>query len=407
MWNMTGSTIMAFQSVIMLMILTRVLGLNEAGIFTIAYANANLFLAIGKYGMHNFQVSDVSEQFSFQEYYLSRILTTSIMIIVSVIYVIYIGNKNEYSLEKCFVIIWMCIFKVVDSLEDVFHGLYQQKGRLDVAGKIMTFRLGITLFFFAIGVIFLKNLLLALIVATIITIFLLILFNKWVYGLFKQEERGEILVSHIMKLLKFCFPLFLGSFLSFYIGNAPKYAIDSVLNDELQACYGFISMPIFVIGFLNNFIFNPMIYKLSIIWNEGKKKEFVKMVLIQTIIVACITLVCVICAYVCGIPVLSILYNTDLSLYKSELLILLLGGGFLALSGLLVITITIMRFQNSLIVGYMIVSILAYMLSKIIVERFLIKGAAVLYLILMFTLCFIFLIFFTYGLKRKGNIDGE
>ena len=49
-WNMVGSMIMAFQSVIMLMILTRVLGLNEAGIFTIAYANANLFVTIGKYG---------------------------------------------------------------------------------------------------------------------------------------------------------------------------------------------------------------------------------------------------------------------------------------------------------------------------------------------------------------------
>ena len=124
-WNMVGSMIMAFQSVIMLMILTRVLGLNEAGIFTIAYANANLFVTIGKYGMRNFQVSDVSEQFLFQEYLISRLFTTFIMILVSVIYVVCIGNENEYSMEKCFVIIWMCLFKVVDSLEDVYHGLYK------------------------------------------------------------------------------------------------------------------------------------------------------------------------------------------------------------------------------------------------------------------------------------------
>ena len=68
-WNMAGSMIMAFQSVIMLMILTRVLGLIEAGVFTIAYANANLFLTIGKYGVRNFQVSDVTGQFTFREYY--------------------------------------------------------------------------------------------------------------------------------------------------------------------------------------------------------------------------------------------------------------------------------------------------------------------------------------------------
>ena len=73
-WNMIGSMLMAFQSVIMLMILTRVLGLKEAGIFTIAYANANLFLTIGKYGMRYFQISDVKRQFTFAEYRMSRLL---------------------------------------------------------------------------------------------------------------------------------------------------------------------------------------------------------------------------------------------------------------------------------------------------------------------------------------------
>lgn len=53
-WNMVGSMLTAFQSVILLMILTRTVGLINAGIFTIAYANANLFLNIGKYGMRNF-----------------------------------------------------------------------------------------------------------------------------------------------------------------------------------------------------------------------------------------------------------------------------------------------------------------------------------------------------------------
>ena len=61
-WNMIGSMLTAFQSVIMLAILTRVLSLYDAGVFTIAYASANLFLNIGKYGMRNYQVSDVKKQ---------------------------------------------------------------------------------------------------------------------------------------------------------------------------------------------------------------------------------------------------------------------------------------------------------------------------------------------------------
>lgn len=400
-WNMAGSMLLAFQSVIMLMVLTRVLGLIDAGIFTIAYANANLFLTIGKYGMRNFQVSDVNGQFTFLEYFLSRIFTVSIMIAVSIVYVIYVGNKNGYSAEKSLIIIWMSLFKVVDAFEDIFHGLYQQKGRLDIAGKAMTLRLGTTMLFFLTGLLVLKDLLVVLIFSTCITGIILIVFIRWSYKPFEQVVEKRYSIYNVLGIIKICFPLFLGSFLSFYIGNAPKYAIDSVLNDELQACYGFIAMPVFVIGLLNNFIFNPMIYKMSVLWDKGKKNEFLKRFVIQIIIVIGITLVCIVGAYLVGIPVLSFLYNTDLSAYKYELLILLLGGGFLALSGLLVTVITIIRFQNSLMFGYIIVSILAYTLSRIAVEQYSIRGAAGLYAILMAALCFLFFLFLGYGLKRK------
>ena len=99
-WNMIGSMIMAFQSVILLMILTRTVGLIESGIFTIAYANANLFLTIGKYGMRNFQVSDIKGEFSFREYKTSRIITVCTMIILSLGYVLASAIVNEYSFEK-------------------------------------------------------------------------------------------------------------------------------------------------------------------------------------------------------------------------------------------------------------------------------------------------------------------
>lgn len=393
--------LLAFQSVIMLMVLTRVLGLADAGIFTIAYANANLFLTIGKYGMRNFQVSDVNGQFTFYEYLMSRIFTVSLMIAVSIVFVVYVGNKNGYSMEKSLIIIWMSLFKVVDAFEDVFHGLYQQRGRLDIAGKAMTLRLGTTILFFLTGLLILKNLLIVLIFITCFTGILLIVFTRWSYKLFERAVEKRYSFYNVLGIMKICFPLFLGSFLSFYIGNAPKYAIDGVLNDELQACYGFIAMPVFVIGLLNNFVFNPMIYKMSVLWDKGKKNEFLKKFIIQVMIVIGITLVCIVGAYLVGIPILSFLYNTDLSLYKYELLILLLGGGFLALSGLLVTVITIIRFQNSLMFGYIIVSILAYTLSKIAVEQYSIRGAAGLYAILTAVLCFLFFIFLGYGLKRK------
>lgn len=408
-WNMLGSMLMAFQSVIFLIILTRVVGLEISGVFTIAYANANLFLNIGKYGMRNYQVSDVKNQFSFNEYLCSRWITSAIMIVVSLVYVCIAAGVNGYSPEKSQIIIWMCLFKVPDAMEDIYYGQYQKKGRLDVASKIMTVRMGITILLFGIVIFVSKNLLITLITATGITTLLTVVFINWTSPHFCGRESCKI--RNIGGLLWNCFPAFAGLFLSFYIGNASKYAIDAQLSDEIQACYGFIAMPVFVIGVLNGFILNPLLYKMSCLWSDKNIKEFTKKILFLSLTVSLITIVCVIGAYILGIPVLSLLYNTDLSLYKAELLILLLGGGFLGLSGVFNAAIIIIRCQRELLYGYAIVAVLAFVMSKRVVGDYGITGASVLYSLLMAVLCVFFIGIFVAGILGKGRkqdtVDGK
>ena len=398
-WNMVGSMLTAFQSVILLMILTRTVGLINAGIFTIAYANANLFLNIGKYGMRNFQVSDVKRQFSFKDYLYSRYITTLAMLIVSIIYIFYAAIANNYTMDKTMIIFGMCLFKIPDAIEDVYYGDYQKKGRLDIGAKAIAWRLILTLALFSCILVIYKDLIIALIISTLFTFAIMVMFIRCTVDGF--VEKGNKSWTRIIELLKQCFPLAAGAFLSFYIGNVPKYAIDSMLNDELQACYGFIAMPVFVIGLLNNFIFAPILYKMSCLWEERKIKVFIQRTLIQVIIIFIITLVCIIGAYLIGVPVLSILYNTDLAPYKTELLILLLGGGFLGLSGLLNTMITIIRFQKSLLLGYGIIAVIAFCLSNYMVRQWEMFGAALLYALLMAALCLIFAAFFVLGIIKN------
>lgn len=403
-WNMIGSFVMAFQSVIFLLILTRTVGIVVSGIFTIAYANANLFLNIGKYGMRNYQVSDVRKEFSFREYWLSRVITTLLMVVSFALYTAFVAYCNNYSVEKCEIVIWMGLFKVADSIEDVYYGEYQKKGRLDIASKAMALRAIITVGLFALLIFVTKNLVVTLIISTIFTLLLMTVFLKWTYPQF--EEAGQIRKRNTLRLLKYCFPVFLGAFLAFYICNAPKYAIDAQLTDELQAYYGFIAMPVFVIGLLNGFIFTPVIYKLSCMWDERKFNSFFKEISIQIIIVFAITAVCIIGAYFLGVPVLSIMYNTDLKQYKSELIILLLGGGFLGLSGVLNTLITIIRYQKALAIGYGIVAVIAFVVSNEIVKVYGIKGASLLYTALMILLCLVFTIILLIG-TRKARFDNN
>ena len=140
-WNTIGGLINAFQSVIILMVLTRSLDMEYAGIFTIAWAIANLVITIGKYGVRNYQVTDVNEKYSFNDYFSNRVIVSILMIIFTCIYVCFLSISNQYAFDKTVIVFLMCYLKLIDSVEDVFHGMYQQHERLDVASKCMSIRL--------------------------------------------------------------------------------------------------------------------------------------------------------------------------------------------------------------------------------------------------------------------------
>ena len=409
LWNMAASILFSFQSVIMLMLLTRVLGLRDAGILTIAFANANLFLTVGKYGMRYFQISDVRRQFSFGEYARSRWVTTLAMLIASAVYLLYAARRNSYEPDKSLVILCTCLMFAVTSVEDVFYGLYHQHNRLDVGGKIMTLRLAVTILVFCAGVILFQDLFVSLVLATLCTAVLLVCFVRATYHDFVREDRPAQW-QNVWLLLRICFPLFASQFLSLYITNAPKYAIDALLTDELQACYGFIAMPVFVVNLLNGFIFNPMLYRMSALWDERQLRPLVWRTVRQIGVIAALTLVCIAGAWLLGIPVLSWLYNTDLTSYKTELLVLLLGGGFLGLSGFLTTMNTVIRRKRGLMWGHAAVALMAVLGSERTVARFGLLGAAVLYVVLMAALCLIFTVLFFVGVRsamKERTVPGE
>ena len=140
-WNSVGGMLFALQSVIMLIVLTRVCDVYTAGIFTIAFANSNLFLNIGKFGMRKFQVSDRNLEFTFREYQASRIATCIAMMVASCAYIAYSTLTLGYSTEKTLVMVVMCVFKAIDAFEDVYTGAYQREDRLDIGAKMISIRM--------------------------------------------------------------------------------------------------------------------------------------------------------------------------------------------------------------------------------------------------------------------------
>ncbi|MCM1156742.1 MAG: lipopolysaccharide biosynthesis protein [Roseburia sp.] len=399
LWNTLAGLINASEAVILSIVITRTNGLTDAGILSIAFAIGNLMLSIGKFGVRTFQVTDVNQVFSFSDYFWTRIITCSFMVVTVIIYLSYCVFYKGYDTAKVVVIILMCSIFLTEAIEDVFWGLYQSRDAIEKGARIFAFRWIFTLLGISAVLIAAHNLLLAMIAGLIITILCSALFTIKVFPAFQERIRRAAFPKCRM-IIRQCFPLFAVAFMTFYVSNAPKYAIDRYMTAEIQACYGFIAMPVFAIELLNGFIYQPTLVQTATEWNNKEYGSFLKRVKMQCCIIIALTVVCISGAALLGIPVLSLVYNTDLSAYKTELLILLLGGGFLAFVGYFFVILTTMRKQKNIMCGYLFVSIVAFLLSNTFVRNWGVTGAAVLYMVLIFLLSLIFAGMFLYEWKK-------
>ena len=207
-WNMMAGLFNAGQSVVLLMVLTRTVGIVESGIFTIAYASAALFLTVGNYGMRSYQVTDVSGRYRFADYLGSRIVTCAVMAAMGALYALYGYLCNGYSAYKAAVALCVCLMRMVDAGEDVFTAFYQQKGRLDVGAKITFTRQVISVLCMCILLFAGNHLLVSSIAALMVSIAVSIIFHRTVIGFF-QIEKPVFSAKRALGLLKDCMGPFL------------------------------------------------------------------------------------------------------------------------------------------------------------------------------------------------------
>lgn len=383
-WNTMAGLVNASEAVILLMVATRTNGLEDAGILTIAFAIGNLMMTIGRYGVRNYQVTDVEEQLPFSAYFTHRICTVLLMESVTGVYLIYSCFFNDYSAYKCLTILLVCAIYMAESMEDVFWGLYQKNGRIDIGAKIFIGRWGLHLIITSAGLLFTHKLVLSLFWGFLAGALVSILANR---NIASEYYKGKFFqwggVAHIFYS---CFPLFVVAFLTNYVSNAPKYAIDKYMSETDQACYGYIAMPVFVVMLFGSFVYQPILTDFADEWKEKKMQALRSRILKIVFIVISLTVVCFVGAYLCGIPILSVLYATDLTSYKKELLILMVAGGGLGLVTFESTLLTVIRKQNITMSGYILIALLAKILFGYIVRMRGLLGAAELYAALMWML---------------------
>ena len=404
-WNILGSLANAGLSVIILMVVTRTLDNQKADIFSIAWAISQLMATIGCYQIRVLQATDVEEKFTFRQYFEFRIVTIVAMMICSCAYV-YI---KHYTVYKAIIIIIICGYRAVDSLADVFEGWFQQKERLDLAGRALFIRVIIAIVGGGICLVVKHDLLALSLILLFIYVVGLLLYDIRYYNKLKvlEKQKENQKNKWLQGLLVAGTPLFVNAYLLMDIMNTPKIVIDAaIMNGGLQngsqTIFNILFMPASVLT-LAYIVFRPLLTKMAIEWTMGRIKNFLKIIGSIMCCLLGMSILIIGGSALLGIPVLSVLYAMDLTMYKKELLLIILGGCFCTFSYVLDNALVVIRRQYLLVCAYVVSWAYVKIFAHTFVGKWGIMGAAIVYTTSMLLFLATTLLIFIICLKKEKN----
>lgn len=394
-WNMSGSGIYALTSVLLIYLTIRIVGADKGGIFAIALTLAQMFVYIAYFEMRNFEVTDAKNKYSFAQYHGVKIINCVLMLFVVLCFCLF----KSYELEKFIIILLVGVYRMLDGYADVYEAEFHKQGRLDLAGKSMTFRTVLSVSAYFLCLAWTGDLILSLMFAIAFGVMGILIFDCWIFqtiGTIEVIWSGKV----FWQMVTDCFPLFLGMFLWTYLLSASRIAVDNVLSSKFQSHYQVIFLPISMINLLTGFLVRPSLLDLTENYAAGFMKKFWNAIIKMALILIFFTGICMAGAFFIGIPVLSAIVNLDLGKYRNILVFLIFAGGINGVAGLFYYVLSIFRNRRDIVIGYGVAAVVAWFVSEPMVRQWRMWGAAASYAV---STSVLFIIFF-FGILRRPTI---
>ncbi|MBQ5333146.1 MAG: hypothetical protein J6K92_07805, partial [Oscillospiraceae bacterium] len=90
-----------------------------AGIMTIAFTLANIFMQIGGIGIRPYQVANY-RIISFRSFFRFRAAVVGVMLAAVIVYDLFFLSVGTYTPQKCVIIALVCLWYVAEAFEEIF-----------------------------------------------------------------------------------------------------------------------------------------------------------------------------------------------------------------------------------------------------------------------------------------------
>lgn len=394
-WNSIGSFLQSAISPILLIIITRLNGVGDSGLFSFAMSLSVVFWAISLWGGRTYQVSDVKKEFSSGDYIVVRFISSLIVAVFSISFCILSG----YDLIKTELIMVLVSFKILESIADSMYGVLQIHNRLYIVGISLTMKSVFGFMLFTLVDILTKNIVYGALSIFIVNIVVVIFYDiPWM----KHVESVGLTKKNIMqagKIMKKTTEVFVVVFLTMFSLNIPRYFLDKYHYDQI-GYFGIMAMPITLLTLFISFVLQPNVVNLSELLKKKKIKEFTKIVSKIDFITFTLGILFIVSSYLIGVWVLNTVFGIDINNFRIDLTIMVIGAVANAFVSIYVNLLIILRRFKGQFYTLLVTNILAVVLSIYLIDKLAMLGSVLVFMIISFLQAIILLFIYKRSLKN-------
>jgi len=346
LWNAAGCFFyLGCQWIITVLVVILADNFLDSGYLAFAMATGNVFAAVGLYKVRTYQVSDVNNEFSQNEYVGFRILTIAVSACASIIYIF----ASATSVRALLVSFSYLLFKADESFNDVNFGCAQKEYRMDFIGRSQFMRGLLSVGLFAAAMEATQSIEVAVLFMAFGGIVITCLYDiKYTrhFG-FTKPEINERLVKTLVKDLTL--PM-LANLLATSIVSVSRQLYGSISGEEALGVYASIATPAVLVQAGISYIYSPLLGKIAEIYVQHDSSEF--KIYLRKIYFGMLLIVIVgaVALYIPGKHLLLTMYGVRIQPYLGTFLYVLLATGGVALLYFVNDVLVIMRSRISQII---------------------------------------------------------
>lgn len=401
LWNSIGSLVyLGCQWAITVVVVRLSSGYSEAGVLSLAMSIGNIFTPFAIYKMRTFQVSDVTGEYSAGQYMAFRLITVAFAFVGCMAYTVVTCQPNAYLSITLYL-----IYKAVDIVIDVMHGLDQQHLRMDYIGVSQIIRGVLSLSSFSLTLYFTQSLDWAIAAMIVATIPVGVLYDYRVARRF-ESLKPSISLGSARKLLVLCLPAVAAAVFCSAVLTIPRQYLSVAFGTDALGIYSSVAAPVVIIQMGVTYLYNPLLGYFSKYYSEGDYSAFKNMFLKVLGGIVLITLICMVGFEVAGAWALELLYGESIIPYTyllQPMAICTVVTGFLWFMSDLLIS---MRSFRGNFIGNLISILSAVPLSFLLVSLFDMNGVSFTGIAAYGLGALVLLVFMTRSLReirRRGN----